>query len=688
MADAPSGKRTRVTGGPLDVGGLNVEAEIRELKAQVQDVVNILQTASSSGSSSSGGTMTGGVTGVPLPTDLVTIPIGDGRYSRTDHSHPTLPTSAQKAGLLNITGSNRAIGSVEAADALRLGAAHLNVFIRKDNVPAGTGSVLDVTQLLIDQAVATGNLPGLLLNEICFIIDAVTLRPIEFNSYNVFGLLRQSDPFLLGLPAGIRSTLSQAYAVNGTSVFSSVPNLFPGGAGTIILGVTPQAYAVPVASNSGTLVTLNPGQTFPVSAPVGKPIFRAVAGFGVVRKKDLPANLWGAGDFEGDLLGVTIPNTIQVGSRVVINPGGVNQEIREVASISPAANPTLPTRIVFLQALDNDHEAGEPVILETMTVQTPQPRQLFVDFVVNPIGGGAPVPYVMTGQMICFLFPYRFRLPEIPVDLIQRMVEFLHAAGDSGGVPVGNAPTNLIEAIGISTFAGLGQLAQVIHNENLSVYAIMLTVRFDASIAAIGAFGVDLSTVDNNQFGVRNIGESQTKQFEYAILAIPPAALFSPLIDSGVATFSPAGTTVTHNKNIPFGTQFILIEPLFNAGMASLGVFALDTVQANSFVVRITGTNPVTQFRWALFNTGGLPLGKMRAAGVGTFAGVGVPATITHNLGIVGTYFVKIVPRFGPNLAAVGEYSVDPATRTGNAFSVRNTGSDNTTSFAWAIFVP
>jgi hypothetical protein len=689
VANPPKEPLTRLRG-PVGVGGdnelglpeLDVEGELREHRDRLQNIEEALNSSSETTVSGGGG---GGTT--VLPTGFLTKPQADGLYSPLGHTHPTLPTVDQKAGLVHITAANYAVGINDIGDLDALLTATRFGFIFKEHVNAGSSNVLDVTQLLIDQPISdpAQGVTGLVLNDTVFIRASLTRRPVEANAFNVFANLRQSAPFIYTPPTDNATQLLQDYIAGGHNYVLNASNFVQGGGFLIV--TTPSGPEVgTVTGVIGNTVTLSSLQGTGVGGlPAGVKCYHTKPGWGIVAHQP---DTWTAGTSVGNILGMfpTATDRINVGDTVIINPGGLNQETIVVGAATYGLDPRAVTTVTFTTPLVNSHTANEPVMKLSVATQTPQPRRLFLDFLVREVGG-AVIPFVMSNQLINLMIPYDFTLAGFPPNTLLAMAKFLHESGESGSSPAGDTPGDLIIQVGTGTFAGLSQPATIVHGLNLNLYAVMLTPRFDAQVPSLGDYGLDLTGITANQFVVRNTGSDNSTQFTYALLAIPPSAVYPPLIDANVGRFNPAGAVITHNRGVNAAQVFITVEPLYDSQIASIGQFAVDNVQANSFAVRQTGANATSQFRWAMFDTSALPLGKLRGVGTGTFAGGGSSATITHNLNVSGAYFVKIVPKFGPNLAAVGEYGVDPGTQTANAFQVKNTGVDNTTQFSWAIFV-
>lgn len=615
----------------------------------------------------------GGPPSIPSDT-LLTVALASWFHSKLGHTHTNMPTTAQKKALdlANVSDTNRVAGMADLVEASRLTDKFPVGYKRFNSITAPGTPYIDVSTPLAGEAIS-GSLvqEGLVSGLRTHIRQHDTQLAITFDNFAVYGRLRVELVVLLRRPPQSNiALLSVALGANVTSYIIDKPNLL----------LKSDSVIVP-STNLATIQTLkdlnrggyfvNPEDSVPEDLPAGHKVYKLIAGEIFIKERVLGE--WATGDTGGLAVTRQSVHALVPGNQVYLNPGQVNEELKTILSITPSGpGDRDPIDIRFTTGLAYDHDGGEPVCRSDIVEIANSRTDLFLDlYSLNT--SGVEVPQTISGKVIDILIPYRFRNKNLPNDLLQAVTEFLHLAEGVGG-----APANPVQAISTGYFGALNQ--PVVHNLSLSAYGVYTEQILDMNSDTIGNRGV--GEILLNSFRVTNTGGGTSGSFDWMITSLTPT---NPLMATGVAVFSVGEQATLVQHNLGLSQYFVAIELLTDAGLASVGALGVDNIGSNSFEVRHTGANSTSSFRWTVFTTELLPQRCLVAAGVGTFPGNGTDLTITHNADR-STYLFKITPIYGAALASVGTYGVH--SKTLNTIKVTNNGQDNTTQFAWALFVP
>ncbi len=718
--------------------------------------------------------------------DLLSVGAGDARYAFKKHIHPGLLTVAEQAAIKAATGglsaTNRVLSSQDLIGANPLLAKLLHGYTYYGGIKTGFTNSVDLRAIIGNETVAFAPTDrGIIPNESAFVRDSLSWFPVTVNGYAVHALAvplslisrRQPPTNNVVTLAKDYIALDRTFIVDRVGVLANLGKFFVVVNNAVFIGI--------VIFAGGTAIQINPPGIV-TNLLTGTKIYAPLAGEALIHSNVATGSgNWSVGSFGGEVVVKStsiFESLMPPGTAIVINPGGLNEELRTVdtlftSNIEPSNGNRGTLRCTT--TLSSSHTPGEPVVL--LSLVTDNPNQPFLlEFKIRNIDGNF-LDFDTDGRDIDVLIPRRFNLQEFPIDNLNTIARFFHLiATGTGGGGGGNVPTQLgantaqflTVQFGAFTFQGVVGVT-VTHSLSLQSYAVTVTPNFNASLATVGNFGEVPVQHLADQFQIKNTGNLNLVTGNYMIYAIPPVVR-SPLVASGIDNFV-LGTlvkSIAHNKNL--ASYFILIDLMGSGTVAAVGVVGVRSITPNTFEVKHTGSSATAQFRWSIFDTSTVPVsltrvasrtdaalayvdgtktisapsasfnaervvsgdyweytdgtlkhlviskvissfqvqvysatpieggaaftdaiktyavvarGKLLATGTATFAGSAGTRTITHNMNFTA-YHVAITPLVGSGLAAVGAYGTQ--NKLLNTFEVKNTGTDATTQFMWALF--
>lgn len=563
--------------------------------------------------------------------------------------------------LVSVLSSGLATAPDPVWDRVRLG------YLRLVNIELVEASgYLDLTGRLAGEVISSGEaFPGLVLGARAEFVDVRTQLPVYVNGFPLYGQLEQvilsggrdylisRGELVLDLPAGAVWLALSRSDVAG-----------PGGV-LVLLAPNGEVYLTLLVSGDGaTGRQINPSDALPVSAPAGTVAFALTPHFLVL----------------SEAVGPDIPHIVCRGlpghkvapGVAVLAPGGPNEEqiiLTAVPDPLTYLDPIVATPQSSLRFL---HNPGELVVPLEKTAKR-ETSQFFLR-VKGWDAAGHIVDSTLIGGLYDFLLPKRYTLAEVYGNTLLREQGSLGATAQATSEEGVIDPTQLLISSGGTTLTFNTGYVTVSHGLKLRGYTVAFTPVWGENMAAMGAIGLLPPNPDSFSFHFTGAGAAQIL---WTMLAVNP--LFTPLVDTGVASFAPGGTVIGHAGAL--SNTFVVIIPEEGGALGAAGIYGTDAIASTSFTVRNSGAGG-GRFRWLAFNAATIT-GQFQAISTATFGG-SAGVTITHNLNLA-RYDILLTPVWDSELPGVGDYGVEIETKTPNSFVVKNTGANVTSQFKWAV---
>jgi hypothetical protein len=600
-------------------------------------------------------------------------------YTKVGHTHTYQNTEPQKDALdatPDLGPTNRVLGFNDMADSRQLTSQFWTSYDRHNNIPTTHDQYINVTPLLDGEDISDGlNAKGYILGARAHIRDRLTQLPIVSGSWVLFGVLRQQLTVLLrSPPESNRANFNFDFNAGQLSYVIDQPGLLTK-SNYMVIGSNNRATITKAIDINRAGIWLNPQGTHPQPVTTSDYLYRVDPLQLWVLERS--GGEWENGSFGGTAVCLQSTHGLFPGDAVYLNPGGATEELKTVDTIVPAGpEDTDGVVIAFVEPLIFDHDGGETMTKDSITVDVNTLIEHFLDtFFLN--GPTVSRPGSPLGRNVDLLIPRRWQLGQFPTNTLEIVTEFFHLAEEA------DVGEDFVLVFGFGFFAPDG-FSSYEHDQFLTDHWIAVEPIWHAKLTTVGNYAIRSVTEFNfTEAHTGGVEENNQPQFQY--VAVPTETpTTAPMVATGIGTLSSLGTPalIEHDENIPVEFQFIHVEFIDDEALSSVGPWGIDGLLPSSFTVRHTGSNSTTQFRWSVYDARGIPRGRFYDKGQATFAGYQSQATLQHQLN-ADRYVVLITPRWGPNIAGVGVFGV--ANRGQGSVEVVNSGSDDTTSFDFAI---